>query len=56
MTINLVIISLALGIMSGIFVASTIVRFAWEGEAIGRGLALYCPQDGHWAWVGECAK
>ncbi len=26
----------------------------WEAELISRNLALYCPQDGEWAWKGEC--
>ena len=28
----------------------------WKIDAVERGLALYCPNDGEWAWVGECGK
>lgn len=28
----------------------------WQREAIGRGLATYCPFDGEWAWKGECVE
>lgn len=27
----------------------------WKIDAVDRGLALYCPMDGQWAWNGECA-
>lgn len=27
-----------------------------KAHAIERGLALYCPQDGRFAWKGECAQ
>lgn len=26
----------------------------WRQETVNRGLALYCPNDGEWAWKGEC--
>ena len=28
----------------------------WKRDTVDRGLALYCPMDGEWAWVGECGK
>lgn len=28
----------------------------WKLETVDRGLALYCPMDGEWAWNGECGK
>ena len=28
----------------------------WKSETVNRGLALYCPNDGEWAWKGECGK
>lgn len=28
----------------------------WERQAIKRGYALYCPQDGKFAWAGECKE
>ncbi len=27
-----------------------------ERQAIERGYAIYCPNDGMWAWVGECGE
>ncbi|CAB4166670.1 hypothetical protein UFOVP847_44 [uncultured Caudovirales phage] len=32
-----------------------ITNDVWERDAVDRGLALYCPTDGQWAWNGECA-
>jgi len=29
---------------------------AWQKATVERGLALYCPMDGQWAWVGECKE
>lgn len=26
----------------------------YQTEAIERGYAIYCPQDGKFSWVGEC--
>jgi len=28
----------------------------WKLDTVERGLALYCPNDGQWAWNGECGK
>jgi hypothetical protein len=28
----------------------------WKADALERGLAMYCPDDGRWAWNGECGK
>ena len=28
----------------------------WQREAISRGLATYCPDNGEFAWIGECAQ
>ena len=29
-------------------------RWAWQRDTIERGLAQYCPDNGRWAWKGEC--
>lgn len=29
---------------------------AWQKSTVERGLALYCPLDGEWAWIGECKE
>ncbi len=34
--------------------ALSVERVLWRTETVQRGLAIYCPQDGQWAWVGEC--
>jgi hypothetical protein len=31
-------------------------RKHWEAETVSRGLAIYCPTSGDWAWKGECDK
>lgn len=41
------------GILGALF-GALIVSEAWEETAIERGLAMYCPLDGKWAWKGEC--
>ena len=28
----------------------------WKADTVERGLAMYCPDDGQWAWNGECKK
>ena len=29
---------------------------AWRADMVTRGYAMHCPDDGRWAWIGECAK
>jgi hypothetical protein len=26
----------------------------WKSDTVERGLAMYCPDNGQWAWNGEC--
>lgn len=26
----------------------------WQSSAIERGFGLYCPNNGNFAWIGEC--
>lgn len=26
----------------------------WQSQDIERGYALYCPNNGNFAWIGEC--
>lgn len=28
----------------------------WQQQIVDRGHALYCPNNGQWAWNGECKK
>ena len=30
------------------------IQWAWQADTVDRGLAIYCPDDGQWAWIGEC--
>lgn len=44
------------GVVFGFALGATVTSWGWEEDIVGRGLALYCPQDGDWAWNGECDK
>lgn len=44
------------GIVIGCFVGGAFISDEWEHVTIGRGLALYCPDNGNWAWKGECEE
>lgn len=28
----------------------------WHHETVARGLAIYCPENGQWSWIGECGE
>jgi len=28
----------------------------WKRDTVERGLAMYCHDNGQWAWNGECGK
>lgn len=45
---------LFLGLVSAAFAVWGATNSYWRTETVERGLALYCPDDGHWAWKGEC--
>jgi hypothetical protein len=36
-------------------ISSSIARDNWQKQTTERGLAIYCPLDGEWAWIGECS-
>lgn len=40
----------------GIFAGQHKASLIWHRETVARGLALYCPESGQWAWVGECGE
>jgi len=42
-------------IVSGFFVGG-ITKHEWEASTISRGYAIYCPNDGYFAFKGECDK
>jgi hypothetical protein len=45
-----------IGLFMGLVIAGTLVRAEWRRDTVERGLALYCPSTGDWAWIGECGK
>ena len=45
---------LALGLFTGALVIGNAVNEGWRTDTVNRGLAIYCPIDGNWAWKGEC--
>jgi hypothetical protein len=49
---------LGLGVVLGLIVGAVAFGFTvesgWRTDTVNRGLAIYCPTDGEWAWVGEC--
>lgn len=43
------------GLMAAI-VAWGVTTSTWKADTVERGLAMYCPDNGQWAWNGECGK
>ena len=39
-----------------VFLNQNYTLYYLKSEAIERGYALHCPQDGEFAWKGECEK
>lgn len=44
------------GFVFGAILSVGIVTHHWKDEAIERGYGLHCPDDGKFAWVGECEE
>ena len=48
------------GMVVAMVVAGAIVyhasRSAWQNDLIARGLAIYCPENGDFAFKGECKE
>jgi hypothetical protein len=42
------------GFIMGALVFGNMVNEGWRTDTVNRGLAIYCPIDGNWAWKGEC--
>jgi len=46
------------GILLGLITAAVYgyseADFYWREQATERGLGQYCPNNGEWAWKGEC--
>ena len=49
-----IIIGLGFGVMLGLLVGGSLVGEAYREEAVERGYALYCPNNGNFSWVGDC--
>ena len=50
----LVTLSFGIGLGFGSLLGDAVKTAAVEKELLERGLALYCPKDGNFAFVGEC--
>jgi len=44
----------ALGISTTYWIGVSGSDRSWRKETIERGLGQYCPNNGEWAWKGEC--
>ena len=49
-----IIAGFVIGCLMGLWVMTDAANSMWRSEAIERGYGLYCPNNGQWAWVGEC--
>ena len=47
---------ISMGFVFGALISGGMVSSGWHTATVNRGLAIYCPWDGDWAWVGECAE
>lgn len=47
-------VGLFLGILFVLDAGTDKQNGVWKKLTVERGLALYCPDDGVWAWNGEC--
>ncbi len=48
------IVVLVVGLIIGILIGHIATSQDFQAEAIQRGYALFCPQDGEFAWKDEC--
>ena len=46
-------VGLGLGLMVAV-ISWGVTNSIWKSETVNRGFAAYCPDDGQWAWNGEC--
>lgn len=47
-------VAFAIGLTVGGITAGLMVNDDWRNILSQRGLSTYCPQDGRWAFKGEC--
>lgn len=50
------ILGMITGVIAGIFLGAGIANDIWSTEAIDRGYAWYCPDDGRLTWKNECEE
>lgn len=43
-----------LGALFGLGAGTDSQNGVWKKLTVERGLAIYCPTNGEWAWNGEC--
>jgi hypothetical protein len=44
------------GGMFGLIFGGFVAGGEYKAQAIERGYAQYCPDDGGWEWIGECGE
>lgn len=49
-----VLLGMVVGLASTYFVGAAVTNGKWQQHLIERGLAIYCPLDGSFAFNGEC--
>lgn len=54
MDLKLMLLCLAAGLLFGLLAGMGVREVAFRSQAIERGFALYCPDDGAFAWKDEC--
>lgn len=54
MDIDSIAIGILVGFILGGFISNSITKASYRTDAIERGHALYCPDNGKFEWVGEC--
>jgi hypothetical protein len=53
---TMLIFAALLGFTTGVLFGASLVDAGWTADIVGRGLGLYCPTTGEFAFVGECVK
>lgn len=44
------------GLVLGVVTGALFEGGTYKAQAIERGHAQYCPNNGNWEWVGECGE
>ena len=54
MVVGAILTGFVIGALFGTLFVGTLSNNKWEANTIERGLALYCPKTGDFAFTGEC--